>query len=490
LIPFSITSSAYQDGFVAKYNEFGRVQWAKAINGAGEQVWGIDVTSDANNNVYATGFFKSQYVRFTPTDSIQLNPGSSSDVFLVKYNSNGVFQWAKSGAGTYSLAKSVTCDSQNNVIITGSYNDLITFSGTSSASSLTGLYMAKYDPQGNLIWLKSGTSAGQCWFNDLASDASNNIYATGKISTTFKYGSQTISNHGGDDLVIAKFNSSGDLQWMKVVGNTIAASTTSNNFDSGTSIALDPSGNVFVGGALIDTAYWGSWGSQIYQFATVMKYDNNGNQQWIKKYGNHENDIINDVAIDNNGDVCVIGNYFDTLAIGSFQLPIQLTNDRAFIAKFNGINGNPIYAEAHGTTTIGNNTGVGIQVNPLTNQIYTTGVFKNSFNFGSNTVQTAGSWDIYLILNTVLLDVVQNQKNSDKLLIYPNPASSKVTISIPNKSLNDAEVFIYNLNGQLILQQQMLDQQNEINIEALEIGNYILKIRSHEGEFHQKLIKL
>src|SRR5690606_14098762 len=136
----SVTSWWYQNGYVAKYNTLGEIQWVKAINSYNGQVWGADVTSDGNDNVYVTGYFQGSAVYFTPNDSIEINSGSSRDVFLAKYNSAGVFQWAKSGAGTYSTGRAVVCDASNNVIISGNYNNSITFGGSSAPTATTGIY--------------------------------------------------------------------------------------------------------------------------------------------------------------------------------------------------------------------------------------------------------------------------------------------------------------------------------------------------------------
>ena len=233
----ALTSLAYQDAFVAKYDQQGNMLWAKAIGG-NEQDWGYKVTSDNNNNVYVTGYFQSTVLHFTPNDSLVKNAASSRNVFLAKYNSSGVFQWARLGSGgntnAYLTSHSVTTDAQGNVIISGDYNKQVEFSGTTLPNTnATNIFMVKYDANGTVLWAKAGVSSSICWFADLTSDASNNIYATGKISTAITFGATTIPNHQGDDMVIAKFDPSGNLIWMQVEGKYILSSTTDNNFDCG-----------------------------------------------------------------------------------------------------------------------------------------------------------------------------------------------------------------------------------------------------------------
>jgi hypothetical protein len=127
----TLTSLAYQDAFVAKYDEFGTVLWAKAISGSNEQDWGYDVTTDNANNVLVIGYFQSTSLKFTPTDSIVKTTTSSRNGFLAKYNSSGVFQWAKvmnSGVTNgFITPHSVTTDNMNNVIIAGQYTKQVHF---------------------------------------------------------------------------------------------------------------------------------------------------------------------------------------------------------------------------------------------------------------------------------------------------------------------------------------------------------------------------
>ena len=196
----TFTSKAYQDAFVAKYDDQGNVLWANQIGG-NEQDWGYKITTDNNNNVYVTGYFQSTALYFTTTDSILKNANSSRNVFLAKYNSNGVFQWAKLGSGgntnAFITGYSVTCDNQNNVIISGQYTKTVEFSGQALPNQASGanIYLVKFDATGNIIWTKAGVSSSICSFLDMTCDANDNIFVTGKISTAITFGSTTIPNN-------------------------------------------------------------------------------------------------------------------------------------------------------------------------------------------------------------------------------------------------------------------------------------------------------
>ena len=478
----NLVSSDYQDGFVAKYDASGNYIWVNAINGASGQVWGQDVTTDGNDNVYVVGYFQSPAIYFTPTDSIALNSGSSRDVFLVKYNSSGVFQWAVTGEGTFSTGRAVTCDNQNNVIIAGDYNTSISFAGTTLPStSATNTFMVKFTDQGVPVWAEEGASGSLCWIKDLDVDASDNIYVAGKISNPITFGGTTVTGNTGDDMIIGKFNSSGVLQWMDVVGKPIVASTTSYNFDSGNGIAVDQSGNVYVGGALLDTTYYDVSISTLVtqQFATIRKYDTNGNIIWSELMtGNHEDNIIRDVAVDSNGDPYVIGSYNGNFSVGSFTLTSQ-TIAHGFAAKLSQADGSALWAHEHGTG-FGSSQGFGIAINPTTNDIFTCGNFQSGITFGSNTLTSSGSWDIYLTKLNGTVGLTDNI-DASKIKPYPNPTSSLFNVTLPDAASN-AELSIYSMSGRLVMQEQ-INAFNPINIESLADGNYLITIRTEIGVY-------
>lgn len=72
---------------------------------------------------------------------------------------------------------------------------------------------------------------------------------------------------------------------------------------------------------------------------------------------------------------------------------------------------------------------------------------------------------------------VQASKIHEDIILYPNPASNIVNIILPN-DVSNAKVEIYNLNGQVVLEQQINDTQSKINTNGIINGIYVLKIIS------------
>lgn len=74
------------------------------------------------------------------------------------------------------------------------------------------------------------------------------------------------------------------------------------------------------------------------------------------------------------------------------------------------------------------------------------------------------------------------------VLIYPNPASTKITIKIPDEYRNEYFVsYIYDQNGILIYSS---NNEKEIDIKELTIGTYTIKLKVGKSYYTQTIIKL
>lgn len=90
------------------------------------------------------------------------------------------------------------------------------------------------------------------------------------------------------------------------------------------------------------------------------------------------------------------------------------------------------------------------------------------------------------LIKELIVDVNDMNDNS-QLSIYPNPAHNSITLSYTNSTM--ATLSIYNLLGELVLQQNRPSNNNTVDISTLTSGMYIVKLTGHNRSAQTKLLK-
>jgi hypothetical protein len=141
-IAFGITlltnvSTNLESSFIAKYDLYGNILWAKSSGGSNGLDYSKSISSDVNGNVYLTGNSDRQTITFGST-TLNNSGFNGDDVYIVKYDTNGNVLWATSLGGTYQdQSFCIETDPSSNLIITGSSSSpTITFGNTSLTNGL------------------------------------------------------------------------------------------------------------------------------------------------------------------------------------------------------------------------------------------------------------------------------------------------------------------------------------------------------------------
>ena len=246
------------DAFIAKFDNSGNNLWIKgntSNTSSNGDVYGFGIGTDASGNVYVAGDFSSSTLTFSTT-SVANN--GYNDIFVVKYNTSGVFQWVKTaGDIDDDAAYGLAADAAGNVYITGhiGYSSTVSF-GTHSITNATQSiesFIAKYDNNGNDLWAHS-TNGDSYSYNNASSitlDAGGNAYITGTYtSDSLHVGPVTLFNTsflngsgGGDvmyDVFVAKYKPNGILSWARTAGGDSA--------DIGNGIAAGLNNSLYITG--------------------------------------------------------------------------------------------------------------------------------------------------------------------------------------------------------------------------------------------------
>ena len=74
-----------------------------------------------------------------------------------------------------------------------------------------------------------------------------------------------------------------------------------------------------------------------------------------------------------------------------------------------------------------------------------------------------------------------DSSSSEEIKVYPNPASSSIYISLNRYKDIGSKVVIYNINGQMVVNQRMNDSNHQIDLTNVTDGLYMLVISDTKG---------
>lgn len=380
--PFTIADGGF---FVAKYDPSGNVLWARS---ASESIGGQGnaIVTDASGNSYLTGFFHATMT----VGEFTLNAVGAVDIFVAKYDSDGNVLWATSAGSTgFDAGGGITVDASGNCYVAGTFSAMATFGEfTLSSAGVVDIFVAKYDPDGNVLWARSAGGTSDDHGFAIGVDDSGNSFVTGSLTGTASFGQITLLG-GGTRIFVAKYDPNGDVLW--------AQTPEGSAFGRGSGIVVDATGNHFVTGSFgfqnVVTIIFGSipltsvGGREIF----VVKFDGSGSALWGSAAGGTSDDAGHAIGVDAAGNSYVTGFYEDTMNIGSFSLTSRGSED-IFAAMFDAV-GNVVWARSAGG--FDDDRGNGIGVDDAGNSV-ATGFYQTTATFGPFTLTSAGSEDIFV----------------------------------------------------------------------------------------------
>ncbi len=256
---FSLSSlKGGNDIFIVKLNSSGNFLWANTAGG-GSADQGTAIAVDATGNSYLTGFYTAD-ANFNPAGSGAgglFTAAGSTDIFVLKFATDGSFVWARSMGGTGAdVGYGITTDGSGNVFTTGYFFGTADFDPGVSSVALTSagtnvdIFISKLNASGNFMLAKNaGGTNGDVGYS-ISVDVTGNIYTYGAFAGTADFDPAVAVNNvtsaGLADVFILKLDAAGSFIWVKTFGGIAD--------DIGYAMAMDPFGNMYTTGIFGGTA--------------------------------------------------------------------------------------------------------------------------------------------------------------------------------------------------------------------------------------------
>lgn len=526
----NVTSSGNQDIFVVKLDANKNFVWGKSVGGSNVEAIS-DLVIDNTNNIILCGFFRGT-ADFDPSSAtFNLSTGNiGADGFILKLNSSGNYVYAKQIGGTATVddhVLSIALDNQGNLYASGYFNSTCDLDPGTSQFNVTSvggadIFIIKLDINGNFVFGKnignaSGSSFGGTSTNTGCYGASikifnNNIFITGTFDNTTDFdpnsGVFSLTSNGQYDCFILNLDLLGNFVFAKSWG--------SSSKDSGYSIQVGLSGEIFVSGEFTNTVDFdpnvgvSNITSSGQADGFILKLSNTGSFLWVNKIGGVGSDNCLNITLDQNDNVFTTGYFNGSVDFDNSSNQNILNSNGmkdAFLAAYNS-SGNFIYAQNYGSSS----DDEGWNLSSSNNEIYLTGYFQNTVDFDAGTninnltssgiqdafilgltnsfctqtiYNTVTIYDTVTVVKTVTDTLIINTKlglpapnNVNTILVYPNPANDHITIDYGNYALmNGYQLKIENSLGQQVFQTNISQQSDYLSLATWGgIGIYYVRI--------------
>ncbi len=404
---YDTTHNESTDVFVSKLNASGSALIYSTFIGGNNSDGGTSIAIDAAGNAYLTGVTGTDYP--TTAGAFDTTSNGGNDVFLTKLNAAGsglIYSTYIGGSGN-DVSTGITIDSTGNAYLTGftdNTGDAITnYPTTGGAFDTThngdiDVFVSKLNVSGSgLIYSTYIGGSGVDLGNDIAIDATGNVYLTGETpdaATDYPTtGGAFDTTHNGDiDVFVTKLNATGSaLIYSTFIGGS--------GFDQVTSIAIDLSGNAYLTGGTFDdvTDYPTTAGAfdtthNGFDDVFVTKLNAGGSALIYSTFiGGNLFDHCNAIAIDTTGNAYLTGYAGDAVTgypttAGAYDTTHNGSDD-VFVTKLNAAGSSLVYSTFIGGSST--DSGLSIATDSVGN-VYLTG---DTFDDITDYPTTGGAFD-------------------------------------------------------------------------------------------------
>ena len=390
-----LTPNGQRDAYFAKYTPDGNLLWVKNVGGTQDDLL-IKIAEGADGSLFITGITNG-VMDYDPSPGVVNLPSSGLDydIYFAKYSAEGDFIWAQELPGNrIDAAHNLVVDDRGYVTLTGFFGNsslggnidfdpgigVVSFSSSGDSDA----FVARYDSLGNYVWVRVFAGPSEEIMGGLGLDEDGNAYLAGQFASTVDFdGGPGVANHtstGLADIVIVKYDSSGNYLWSKSMGSAPN--------DKGTSVELGMDGDVYVGGSFSGTVDFDPGAGSVTCSSTggfnafFARYSRNGDLYWVRPIGGPDEGSCDAIILKPDGGIHVGGHFegafnFDHGA-GSALLA-SLTDHTFFVGSYDSL-GAYGWALCGQDSRGGDDEGRDVALDGKGN-VYVTGSFKGEVDF-------------------------------------------------------------------------------------------------------------
>lgn len=316
-----------------------------------EEITSVVTDAEGNNYLLATVGVNGLQI-----DGVNKEAYDDKDYAIASFTCNGVYRWSKiiGGEGNDRIQRLQT-DAEGNIYAVGKISrtseayfggetdfDLVLPSTSSTQDTeKQNLFLVKYSPEGTLLWIRFPQPENISFVDALANSHSMDFQVDPEGNSYWLclvppgvYGGEYNNETEGNNMLIFKYDSEGNFTGAHPIDFN-----TSGSYPYLKMVHNPTSGNYYIAGSLPITVTPPTInGTAVENTMFIAGFNNTGDFIWKHENNNDEVGQINDICLDNSGNIYVTGktNSDDTMA-GEFIGPDNNSNGQyPVLIKFNG----------------------------------------------------------------------------------------------------------------------------------------------------------
>jgi hypothetical protein len=478
---------------LSKQDLSGNLVWLWQFQGAKQDPYiGCYIKVDTSHHcLYITGVFTEPFVIPGETTLI---PAEGGSFYILKFDLDGVFQWAIQENGSIA-GNCLAVDNNGNVLLSGTFegSSMTIGNATLVSAGADDVFIAKYDLNGNFLWAVRGGGEEIEYEGLISADAEGNIYLTGEftsINVTLKDHSLTMEE-GDGNVLVAKLSPAGDVIWMDSKAGSLI--NYGDYYCWPTSIITDPEGYSYIKGWHHDSTYFDGFlltnpysKTKKYNFF-VAKFDPQGNTLWARSINESRIGFdYNQMDVDKEGNVYLGAQISDTVWFGDdYQYVSQGFYNGfrdLFVSKYS-TDGDLDWVRIIPSHSVWGNASPTIScITALDdNRLIVGGKFTNQIEFTPFMLKSQNTHGMISYLGESTWIEEEWHHTHAGFDLYPNPAAELITVRLsqPDQVIN--KVIISDMSGRIFIEADGLQVSNWFNIDisTLPPGPYIIRINGN-----------
>jgi hypothetical protein len=305
-----------RDAFIAKYTPDGTQSWIKYFIATPDSIAYVEVVAtDLTKHIHVAGQFNGSMNLGGSTLVAQ----GENDIFWAEFDAAGNHIWSKAfHAQEGIVANGIAVDPSGQPVLFGSFSGSVNFGGGALNSvSPSDLYLVKFDTDGNHMWSRRFGATGGFGGGAMAMDPSGRVVITGQMGGDVNFGGGVMTPVSTTDVYLAMFNAAGTHQWSKHFGGGLWQGGTGLAFASNNDVLLTAwaqgPGSIDFGGGALTVA-----GSYTDVTFVARFFSSTGAHRWSKQFSS--NSSFDAFADEYNGQLILGGSFYGTANLGGNDL--------------------------------------------------------------------------------------------------------------------------------------------------------------------------